>query len=391
MVRVLIANHTPVHGSGSGTYIQALATGLVRRGHDVALLTPPGGTPVLLPPEIQRFEAHELAGEFPSFTGHPCSSRIYSQMSPDDLANVTGIWERSLDAVVRTWAPTVVHSQHLWLLTSAALNLGQTVVATCHGSEVPYLDAERPHLQRFQDKSSPAAVISISRYVQRLASSHLMAGTPHVAMPNAYDSRCFSYRPQPATSRRPRVGFVNRLVEYKRGDRFLEITRGLVDLVPDLEAWIIGDGTERPALERLSASLELAGHTRFLGFQPLASMPDIFRDLDVLVMCSPREPFGLAAIEAAACGTPVFVPNEGGLGELAVSPYIRGYSLDSPAVVAEIAGVLTEPETESQREQRSQHVAERYSLESYLSQLEDVYSGAIEHTARHTARHMGCA
>ncbi|MGE5829909.1 MAG: glycosyltransferase family 4 protein, partial [Micromonosporaceae bacterium] len=175
----------------------------------------------------------------------------------------------------------------------------------------------------------------------------------------------------------PRVGFVNRLVQYKRGDRFLEITRGLVDLVPDLEAWIIGDGTERPALEHLSTSLGLAGHTRFVGFQPLASMPDLFRDLDALVMCSPSEPFGLAAIEAAACGTPVFVPDEGGLGELAVSPYIRSYTLDSPAVITEVASVLTEPETESQRQRRSRHIAERYSLDTYLNQLEDVYAGAI--------------
>ncbi|GIG88046.1 glycosyltransferase family 4 protein [Plantactinospora endophytica] len=380
MVRVLIANHTPIHGSGSGTYILALATGLAERGHDVALLTPPGGTRVPLPPKIQHFEAHELAGEFPSFTGHPCSSRLYSQMSPDDLADVTATWERSLDAVIRDWAPTVVHSQHLWLLTSAALNLGQTVVATCHGSECPYLDAERSQHRRFQDKGSPAAVISISRYVQRLASNHLIAGTPHVAMLNPYDARRFHFRPRSTAGRGPRVGFVNRLVGYKRGDRFLEITRGLVDLVPDLEAWIVGDGTERPALERLSASLGLDGHVRFLGFQPLASMPDVFRDLDAVVMCSPSEPFGLAAIEAAACGTPVFVPDEGGLGELAVSPYIRGYPLESPAVVAEIAGLLTEPETESQRERRSLHIAERYSLDSYLDQLEDVYSGAIAHS-----------
>jgi glycosyltransferase involved in cell wall biosynthesis len=380
MVRVLLANHTPIHGSGSGTYILALATGLARRGHDVAVLTPPGGIPVTLPPDVRHFVADELAGEFPSFTGHPCSSRLYGQMSPDDLAGVTGTWKRSLDAVIRTWAPTLVHSQHLWLLTSAALDLGQTVVATCHGSEIAYLDAERARLRRFQDARSPAAVISISHYVQRLASDHLGAGTPHLAMPNPYDARRFSYRARPATRRRPRVGFVNRLVEYKRGDRFLDLTRGLVELVPDLEAWIVGDGTDRPALEHLSASLGLTGHTRFLGFQPLASMPGIFRDLDALVMCSTSEPFGLAAIEAAACGTPVFVPDEGGLGELAAAPHIRGYPVDSPAVIAEIASMLTEPETESQREQRSLHVAKRYSLDAYLSQLEGVYHGAIDHS-----------
>lgn len=373
MTRVLIANHTPIHGSGSGTYILALATSLARRGHEVALLTPPGGTRVSLPPQISHFTADELAGEFPSFTGHPCSARLYSQLSPNEIADVTRIWERSLESAISAWEPTLIHSQHLWLLTSAALNLGQTVVVTCHGSEVPYLNREQDRFRRFRDTRSPAAVISISAYVQRLASPHLPTGTPHVAMLNPYDARRFFHRPRAAKRSRPRIGFVNRLVEYKRADRFLEITRGLVDLVPDLEAWIIGDGTERPALERLSASLGLTGHARFLGFQPLASMPDVFRDLDAVVMCAPSEPFGLAAIEAAACGTPVFVPDEGGLGELAASPHIRSYSLNSPVVVDEVAGVLMEPESEPDRERRSAHIAGRYSLDSYVGRLEDVY------------------
>jgi glycosyltransferase involved in cell wall biosynthesis len=376
MTRVLIANHTPIHGSGSGTYILALATGLARRGHQVALLTPPGGTPVALPPEIEHFTADELAGEFPSFTGHPCSSRLYSEMSPEDLAEVTRTWERALRPVIRSWQPAVLHSQHLWLLTSAAVNLEQTVVATCHGSEVPYLDQERARFRRFQDRPSPAAVISISGYVHRLADRHLADGTRHLALPNPYDALRFNYRPR-TTAHRPRIGFVNRLVPYKRGDRFLEITRGLADLVPELEAWIIGDGTERAALERLAASLGVAERTRFLGFQPLGSMPEVFRDLDVLLMCAPSEPFGLAAIEAAACGTPVFVPDEGGLGELAASPHIRSYPLNSPAVIGELAGVLTEPETESQRKERSVHTEQQYSLDSYLGQLEDVYAQAI--------------
>jgi glycosyltransferase involved in cell wall biosynthesis len=258
MARVLIANHTPIYGSGTGTYILTVAAGLARRGHDVALLTPPGGTPIPVPPEIRHFVASELAGDFPSFTGHPCSPRLYSQLSSDGLADLTGAWERSLGAVIRSWAPMIVHTQHLWVLTRAALNLGQTVVTTCHGSEVPYLDGELAHIQRLQDRSSPAAVISVSRYVERMASSHLMAGTPHVTMSVPYDPLRFFYRPRPATRSRPRVGFAARLVKYKRADRFLEITRGLVDLVPDLEAWIIGDGLERPALEQLSASLGLA-------------------------------------------------------------------------------------------------------------------------------------
>jgi glycosyltransferase involved in cell wall biosynthesis len=377
-MRILIANHTPVYGSGAGTYILTLAEGLAARGHDIALLTPPGGPPVPVAPGIRRFTARDLAGEFPSFTGHPCSPRLYSQLSSAGLAAVVRAWQRSLGTVISSWGPTIVHAQHLWVLTSAALNLGQAVVATCHGSEVPYLDRERVRVRRFEGES-PAAVVSVSRYIQRLADRHLKTGTPHVALLNPYDQSRFSYRRQPVAGRGLRVGFVGRLVKYKRADLFLEIVRGLVGLVPELEAWIIGDGPERPALEGLAVSLGLVGRTRFTGFQAPSSMPDFYRDLDALITCSPSEPFGLAAIEAAACGTPVFVPAEGGLAELEASPYIHGYYGDLPrSISSEIAKTLAERDTESQREQRSLYVAERYSLDSYLGRLEQIYSRTAE-------------
>lgn len=377
MTRVLIANHTPIHGSGSGTYILALATGLAQRGHEVALLTPPGGAHIPSLRQIRQFTADELVGEFPSYTGHPCSARLYRQMLAKELDDVEDAWRRAFDAVLREWEPTVLHAQHLWLLTTAALTFDVPVVATCHGSEVPYLDEETARRWRFRDARSPDAVISISEFVQHALDRHLTPGTPHVAMLNPYDAKRFHHVPRTA-KHGPRIGFVNRLVEYKRGDRFLEIVRSLVDIEPGLQAWIVGDGTERARLEQLSARLGLEGNVRFHGFVPLVTIPDVFRDLDALVMCAPTEPFGLAAIEAAGCGTPVFVPNEGGLGELAAPPHIRSYPFASPAIVTEIADVLAAGETDAQRAERSAYTARRFALDAYLDQLENVYLQAIE-------------
>jgi glycosyltransferase involved in cell wall biosynthesis len=374
--RVLIANHTPWYGSGSGTYSLSLAAGLERRGYEIGLLTPPGGPP-LAEPGIRQFVAEDVTRRFPSFTGHPLSSRLYSDLSPHHLEGITRAWVRSMNGIAHSWEPTLVHTQHLWILTSAALELSLPVVTTCHGSEIPYLDHE-PYRQRFGKDPNPAAVVSVSHYVHRLASRYIASETPHVVMLNPYDESLFGYIPGNRARSRPRIGFVGRLVDYKRVDRFLTITRDLARRVPELEAWIVGDGPARQQLEDLSVALGLAGCTSFRGFQPFGSMPGVYGSLDALVLCSPTEPLGLAALEAAACGVPVFVPDEGGLAELAERPHIISYSWrERQPAVAEMAKILVHGETARQRSRRSDYVKQRYSLDSYLGDLEGIYHQVI--------------
>jgi D-inositol-3-phosphate glycosyltransferase len=69
-------------------------------------------------------------------------------------------------------------------------------------------------------------------------------------------------------------------------------------------------------LERTKAlvqSLGLSERVRFVGAQPHHRLPTYYRAADVLTVCSHSESFGLAALEAHACGTPVVATAVGGL------------------------------------------------------------------------------
>ncbi|MDQ4143586.1 MAG: glycosyltransferase, partial [Actinomycetota bacterium] len=66
-------------------------------------------------------------------------------------------------------------------------------------------------------------------------------------------------------------------------------------------------------LRRLVDSLGLRDRVRFAGPQPHSSLPLFYRAADALVVCSYSESFGLAALEAHACGTPVVATPVGGL------------------------------------------------------------------------------
>jgi D-inositol-3-phosphate glycosyltransferase len=70
---------------------------------------------------------------------------------------------------------------------------------------------------------------------------------------------------------------------------------------------------ELTRLRSLAWELGVAERVRFLGPQPHESLPDLYRAADALVVCSHSESFGLAALEAHACGTPIVGTRVGGL------------------------------------------------------------------------------
>lgn len=90
----------------------------------------------------------------------------------------------------------------------------------------------------------------------------------------------------------------------------------------DAELWLIGDGSEMTGVRRLVAQQCLERHVRFYGFQ--ADVLPFLQKADVMVLSSREESFGLAALEAMACGVPVLAPDVGGLPEVIVDGH-TGY------------------------------------------------------------------
>jgi D-inositol-3-phosphate glycosyltransferase len=129
----------------------------------------------------------------------------------------------------------------------------------------------------------------------------------------------------------PIVLFVGRLQPLKGADLAV---RALAELDARGATLVIIGGPSGPdgpaevaALHTLVSDLGLEHRVRFVAPQPHDQLADYYRAADVCVVPSHTESFGLVALEAAACGTPVVAANVGGL-RLLVDDGVTGYLVD---------------------------------------------------------------
>lgn len=135
-----------------------------------------------------------------------------------------------------------------------------------------------------------------------------------VVIPNAVDVSAFDAIYRQNVDRVPtppyRVGFLGRLDPVKRVPALLEAVSGLADIHVDL----FGEGADRPRIEREIDRLEMRGRVTLHG--AVASPHQALAAIDVLVLPSQAEGFGLVLIEAMAAGVPVVATDVPGIRDV---------------------------------------------------------------------------
>ncbi len=110
------------------------------------------------------------------------------------------------------------------------------------------------------------------------------------------------------------VGIVGRLEPIKRVDLFLQMARIVADQVPDAQFVVAGEGSLRQSLICSAREAGLESNVQFIGHRE--DIHDVFRALDVLVMCSDHEGLPMVLLEAMWLGVPVVGRAVGGIQEV---------------------------------------------------------------------------
>lgn len=271
---------------GVEAVLHAEAGDLAQRGFGVRVLAcrPWGSVPRPFPPGVA---GQELPA--PVVAGMPLTAGFYPALR--QLAAQSDLLHFHLPFPLAEAVALALPRHTRWIATLHAEVFGRPGWMTLPQQEIT---------RRFLERTEMILVSSASSAQCRaLAALHERVRV----IPFGFDLRPFlEAGAQRRPKRQPVIAFLGRLVPYKGVDVLL---RAAVNLAARVH--ILGDGRERPALERLAAQLGLGERVRFFGHVPDAELPQRLHEADVLALPSrtPAEAFGVAQVEAMAAGLPV--------------------------------------------------------------------------------------
>lgn len=126
------------------------------------------------------------------------------------------------------------------------------------------------------------------------------------------------------------IGMVSRLSREKGVDRLIEAAPAVLARHPDIRFLIVGDGSQKTALQSMCESLGVSHAFEWAGLQPKESLPELYKRMDIVAIPSRFEGFGLTAIEAMSYSKAVIASNVDGLREV-IEDGISGLLFDPEA------------------------------------------------------------
>jgi glycosyltransferase involved in cell wall biosynthesis len=223
---------------------------------------------------------------------------------------------------LRNFRPDIVHA-HWWMPAGFAAKIAIATTAgdfrlliTCHGTDYYVLGERFSRLRRWVFAGADAIAVVSPAMREHAVARNLFEDKIHVA-PMGVDLRS-RFVPDKNKDRRG-VLYVGRLVAGKGVDDLLNAWAATSAPVRSQGLTIIGDGSQRSAMQNLSESLSVTDSVTFLGPVTHDDLPAYYQQAALLVFPSAgKEGLGLVAIEAMGCDCPVLTSDTGSLADVVV-------------------------------------------------------------------------
>jgi len=390
---------------GMNVYVRDLSAELASRGHRVDVYTRSQD------PSVPRIDERGLGYgarviHVPAGPEHPYDKHLVYDHLPEFVDGVLA------QAEADGMHYDVLHS-HYWLSGGVARLLhdrwGAPIVHMFHT-----LGRMKDAVARRPEERETARRIEVETDMVRLADV-LVAATPaeeeqlvrlygadrgriRVISPGVDVER---FHPIPAALAKERIGlcadrriilFVGRIESLKGIDSLLQAMALVVSRRPALRTALcvpiiggepdhIREQDEMVRLQELRERLGIGDIVTFLGAREQDMLQYYYSAAEMVVMPSDYESFGMVALEAMACGTPVIASDVGGLAFL-VQHGRTGYRVparDPAALAAKIARLLTDEGLRRRIGQRAACWAESYAWPRVADRIEGVYAELIAH------------
>jgi len=365
----------PTYG-GSGAVATELGLELARRGHDIHFIS--YASPFRLRGLAERVTFHEVVtASYPLFEQSPYALALAVKQHEVAL-------REQLDLMHVHYA--IPHATTAWLAKQMlADERDLKVLTTLHGTDITLVgqDPSYHSITKFSIERSDA-VTAVSAYLRdetyrafgcvncdvRVIPNFISLDEYHPAT----DDRC----------RRALAPAGNKVLvhisNFRPVKRVLDVVRIFAGVRKAMPATLVmaGDGPDRDAAEAEVDRLKLTRDVRFLG--RVEDVADVLRGADLFLLPTVSESFGLAALEAMACGVPVIASRAGGIPEVVVDGE-TGVLAEPGAVdvmVEAALGILKDPKRHERMRTAAVARAGDFTTEKVVPQYEALYREVLD-------------
>ncbi len=173
--------------------------------------------------------------------------------------------------------------------------------------------------------------------------------------------------------------YVGRLDPEKHIEEILQAVAIVIKKI-DFHFVVVGKGTSKTALEKLTRQLGIIDKVIFTGFVPDADLPSFYKLSRCFIIASIAELLSLSTLQAMASGLPIISVNAGALSEL-VKDKMNGYLYDEgdiPAIVQAIENIITYDHVYTKMSEKSLEYVQQHDILKTLESFEKLYRDQIE-------------
>jgi N-acetyl-alpha-D-glucosaminyl L-malate synthase BshA len=314
----------PTYG-GSGVLASELGKALAERGHRIHFIS--YALPIRLGGYIGNIFFHEVEiSNYPLF-----DFPLYTPALASKIVEVARF--EHLDIVHAHYA--IPHATSAYLAKQILGGDSIKLVTTLHGTDITLVGLEPSYLpvMKFSIEQSDG-VTAVSRYLKEKTITNYNIEKDIEVIPNFIDTNKYqridaeTVRQAVAPAGEKILIHVSNFRAVKRVPDVIRIFNLVRQKIP-AKLLLVGDGPDRSVCEQLCRELDIVPLVQFLGKQ--SALVQLLSAADVFLMPSQSESFGLSALEAMSCGTPVVSTSVGGLPELVLH--------DKTGYIAEIGDI----------------------------------------------------